>query len=389
MPSLIRAISKICAAGRDIVNAGSDDLNSCFNLFAESISHNINEQELETKVEVWTYNAIRNFILKRARAPFIVPLKHVLLLNHDVDEEYRQITSGIVSGRIRGGKRQRSHLGRYSEMLDALAEMPSKESFDHFSINVASQEKLMQLLTKDDWDIIRRSAYFQIHDGSHFKFPEGFNLDKLDGMFWANHGFAIIFNSVGGGMDINYEHMAEAFNGQIIRPTTNLSLESAWTIVERWHTNLEKVEDDKKKKKSMEMSKNLVEGSDFEVVPVQNIGHFTWRRLLSDKSLEVETLLMRNCVSTYKASVANGRSLIYSLWDADNPHITVEVITETKCLAQVEGMSNSNPKEVYLGPILALIQHLIQKGTITSVNARGNRHDLLPPSILNQLKEVN
>ena len=65
---------------------------------------------------------------------------------------------------------------------------------------------------------------------------------------------------------------------------------------------------------------------------------------------------MDNCVGSYCPNVESGRSVIYSLRDPqNNPHITMETDSYNE-VEQIQGKSNSEPKNIYKNMIKEWIQ---------------------------------
>jgi hypothetical protein len=68
----------------------------------------------------------------------------------------------------------------------------------------------------------------------------------------------------------------------------------------------------------------------------------------SKNDLEVEGNKMDHCVGSYSDLVERGAANIYSLRDPqNNPHATINIDGMYKCIDQVQGKSNSDPKPLY------------------------------------------
>lgn len=93
------------------------------------------------------------------------------------------------------------------------------------------------------------------------------------------------------------------------------------------------------------------------LVPVMVHGEFKWYQLTDQDCLDREGKVMGHCVSSYGSDVASGRTMIYSLRDANNfAHATVEV--KRGKLEQVKGKRNQPPVAKYQRATVALLNTL-------------------------------
>ena len=75
---------------------------------------------------------------------------------------------------------------------------------------------------------------------------------------------------------------------------------------------------------------------------------WTVQQINSENDLEAEGNKMDHCVGSYCSDMMDGRSIFYSLRDPNNnPHITIEVDNKYKTVEQIQGNSNSEPKDEY------------------------------------------
>ena len=90
---------------------------------------------------------------------------------------------------------------------------------------------------------------------------------------------------------------------------------------------------------------NIVYGPDWDN---PEFSGWTIQRVASKNDLEVEGNKMDHCVGSYSDLVERGAANIYSLRDPqNNPHATINIDGMYKCIDQVQGKSNSDPKPLY------------------------------------------
>lgn len=122
-------------------------------------------------------------------------------------------------------------------------------------------------------------------------------------------------------------------------------LNEAKKAQEEWHKN----NFDKK----VDIKKLNIPNLDYErvIFRCSDQEHFFY--LLTDKDLEYEGKIMKHCVSTYKKAVNNNQCFIISLRDSKNqPHVTLEINTNSRSIVQKRGKANSDPSKKYLKMIL-------------------------------------
>tara|TARA_Y100000310_G_scaffold180635_1_gene180540 strand:+ start:3122 stop:4627 length:1506 start_codon:yes stop_codon:yes gene_type:complete len=74
---------------------------------------------------------------------------------------------------------------------------------------------------------------------------------------------------------------------------------------------------------------------------------WTIQKVMSENDLQREGYLMEHCVGGYCKYVESGESVIYSLRDPNNkPHVTIET-NNYNSIRQIQGKSNSEPKDIY------------------------------------------
>lgn len=165
-----------------------------------------------------------------------------------------------------------------------------------------------------------------------------------------------------GYMDI-YE-LCDWFNsGQAPANLERLSYEEAIRQSEEWHEALARQQEEDSKKSNAELASSLVEATDYK--EIYQFNDFRWVSILSEKAATVEGKMMGHCVGGYGRKIVSGSTIILSLWDKDtvNPHVTMEISWNGEkkvwTILQVEGNSNSKPKQVYIPAIHDLIDKLL------------------------------
>ncbi len=117
------------------------------------------------------------------------------------------------------------------------------------------------------------------------------------------------------------------------------SMKEAMEAQEQWHTlNFKKIEIKTLEIPNLDHNRVVFRCSDQQ--------HFLY--LLSDKDLDYEGKTMKHCVGSYKNQVKNQNIFIVSLRDLKNePHVTIEINTNSRETVQIRGKANGNPVEKY------------------------------------------
>jgi len=75
---------------------------------------------------------------------------------------------------------------------------------------------------------------------------------------------------------------------------------------------------------------------------------WTIQKIKSENDLGVEGNNMNNCIGQYSSQVQSGESVIYSLRDPSNkPHVSMEINGDDGSVEQIQGNSNTEPKDEY------------------------------------------
>lgn len=136
-----------------------------------------------------------------------------------------------------------------------------------------------------------------------------------------------------------------------IKGLGNTSIAQAIELSDQWVIDMNSAN------ASKEMSSYKRPEDEKGLVPVMVHGEFKWYQLTDQDCLDREGKVMGHCVSSYGSDVASGKTMIYSLRDANNfAHATVEV--KRGKLEQVKGKRNQPPVAKYQRATVALLNTL-------------------------------
>ena len=338
MSDIVKAISQICAAGRNILNT------SDISIYATSLATNLitgirrNNSEREI-IKLWLTNITKSYMLKRY--PAVYGLQQIL-------DKVKLLNSG-------------QHSGDWPDCRQIFIAQKNNEMLAE-NLKTGADVGLPKYIFEDiaDGDF-KDYSWWVRPPKSHAN--KRFLLDIFIFMDWAS---------------------STSFP---IKKLNNIGYEAANKLSRDWRDYQERERSSKAKQKASD----LKVGIDFKLVNDFSYGEFEFMEILSPQALNLVGILQTNCVGGYAKPVANDECIILILTDKGqfNPHVTIDLSTKFIEAAdewgwevnQIEGKKNSKPAERYIPAILNFYKKASNDssiGIVSGFSARGNRHNILP-----------
>lgn len=362
--NLIRAISKIIAAGRNIANV--EWLNTltrkrCDHLRFDRVPgpDRVYFVDADATAELqaaatWLYNAERKYVINRQ-----ANLNTFRYIMENAKTIYG-FEDNLPASRF--GKRPKSRRKKLVEVIDLF---PSKQFFKHLNI---TNDKIIADLSAG-WDLEEltnqgfkfpklSTKYYGKGKGSELVVTGDLDFSTYKNPAWDE--YLVIVPRVAGDL-LDVHTFREAIEAGVFPRLNNLQYEQAIIQTNAWHERQERERSAAKLEGWKKAAKEFKNGADYLELKLPKINGCRWVQLLSSQALSREGDVQTHCVANYYQEVVHKTTAILSLWDEDNgPHLTAQISPSRDGLSwsmrQCFGKKNSAPAERYLDSIEMLVE---------------------------------